>query len=153
MKLNLSLIVFSILVGVLIFQNCGKIVLSDKVSSQVGALGLSALDVDAENIIKTMLSAGLKDNFEFDETLDLAAETMTCGIKAPSTGTECAFTKEKIKLTTSATTVVAVKSFLNNMGVARDCPTCNDSESYTVKNLKCKRIPNFPRDSKCEFTK
>jgi|GEM_PF-4603802 len=151
-KLNFSLIVGGVLGCILIFQNCGRIVLSEKIEP-VNALSLSAIDIAAEDIIKTMISAGIKDSFEFNETVDLSVEIMTCGTKPKSTTSECVFTKEKVKFSSVAKTATHVKNYLASVGVARDCSTCNDSESYTVTNLKCKQIPNFPRDSTCEFMK
>ncbi|MEK6627088.1 MAG: hypothetical protein AABY53_00540 [Bdellovibrionota bacterium] len=153
MKINVAFVALSVLVSILIFQNCEKIVLSDKIDKPVNALSLKAYDVDAGSIIDTMLGAGIKDDFDFDETLDLSAEIMTCGTKPQATNAECVFTKEKTKFTATNSSAALVKSFLNNMGIARDCPSCNDSESYTVKNIKCKRNPKFPRDSLCEFAR
>ena len=153
LSLNLSLIVAAFLGCLLVFQNCGRIVISSSSDVNSRNLSLSAADFAAEDIINTMISAGVKDSFEFNDTLDLTAEIMTCGKKPQAVTSECVFTKEKVKFSTSATTAASVKNYLSNIGVARDCATCNDSESYTVTNLKCKRIPNFPRDSTCDFTR
>lgn len=142
-----------ILISILVFQNCGRVILSSEKDSQNSALGSGAFDVEAEDIINTMMSAGIKDDFEFDETINLSADAMTCGIKTKVSKPECLFTKEKLTYSTSAGTAANVKKYLSQINIDRDCPACIDSESYTVKNIKCKRIPNFPHDSTCEFTR
>ena len=135
---------------VFIFQNCSKIDISGGNSDNNNSAVLST-DKAATDIIAVMLSAGIKDQIEFDETIDLTADSMTCGTKFQSTAVVCVFVKGKIKLETVGANAQVVQDYLSNIGIIKDCASCIDVRSYTVKNLKCIQVPNFPNQSTCKF--
>lgn len=137
---------------VIIFQNCGRVVLSDKVSSLQSQAGyISAVEYEANYIITAMKAAGVPEMNEFNDKIDYSADSMICGNPVGSTQVECRFkigTKE-YRTTDESTTKVQI--FLRNMGVPRQCPTCQDSESYTVTNVYCVKNPKVEKDVNCSL--
>lgn len=149
--LGTSVVVF--FVCILIFQNCGRIVLSDKIKQQSSAAILTAVDIEATDIINTMINSGIKDTNEFDDLLEYSATSMTCGTKVGSTKVECAFRVNDKNFISSSATAVNVRNFLNNKGIVLDCPTCTEAQSYTVKNIACSKDVKFPREATCTLTR
>lgn len=144
----LGLFIFS----VLIFQNCGRIKLASDLDN-ISTFSSRAAGQVAEDIISTMDSAGLKDENEFDETIDYIADSMTCGTKFQSTEVECIFLRGQVKAATKVATAAIVKDYLSGLGISPDCPTCNETVSYTARNIKCTRVLSNTDESVCTFTK
>lgn len=134
------------------FQNCDRIVLSDKTDVPVQSTSVfTAKDVEASDIIKLMQEANIRDKNEFNETVELSAETMTCGNKTGTNFIQCLFVKSGLEYVSISATATTVRNYLIRIGIEVNCPTCNNTVSYTVRNLNCTRNPNFPHDATCTF--
>ena len=168
-QLSISGVSILIAVCILVFQNCSKLSYEGITGGEISAknAGLSAFDQDAVDMFTAMSTAGIADDNEFDDVINMTTDSMTCGVKLQTTtaqaapaaqaasAAQCVFisgTKKSVTPASASALSGKLMNYLISSGIRRDCPTCNEAESYTVYNVACKKNPKLARDTTCLFT-